>query len=541
MSSCLGLYINEHLIKYAKVSKEHDNLKVESFGIKFYDKIGDAISKVIEETYSQKTPISINMSEEMYNYFDMFSLLTKNDLQKAVATEFEAFCSEKGYNPNVFETRYAVVDNQLDKDKIKVIHIADNKIELNKRIQEVSGEGYHLANISPISMSIPNLLRIQKDENSIIVNIEDDTTITTIIGGKIFNIDILEAGSKDFLTKINLKENSYSKSYEICKNTTIYTSQGIELQAEEQSYLEDIMPTLYNIVSQISKIINSSTEKFDKVYITGTAALINNIDLYFQEYLSDIQCEILKPFFIQKTKDISLKDYIEVNSAISMALMGLGEGIPGMNFRKKTFSDQIPSWLKIEVNPGENKKERKNLGGFFTWDLGQKLDNTEKSLIRIAVALFLLVAIYSGFSGALNYFIEQKEEEANDSIAQTNSQIQLANSDNEKIKSKTNEYVTMIQNLQEANDRITDRNRTRNAIPNLLNQIMSVIPENVQLTSIENATGTHVVINAQSNKYEQLGYFVARLKTDVILTNITSTSGQKSDGVVTIKIEGDLP
>ena len=538
MSNCLGLYIDEHLIKYAKVSKDHDNIKVDSFGIKFYDKIGDAISQVIEETYSQKTPISVNLSEEMYNYFDMFSLLTKNDLHKAIKTEFESYCTDKGYNPNVFETRYAVVDSQLDKDKIKIIHIAENKIELNKRIQEV--DGYHLVNISPISMSIPNLLQIRKDENCIIVNMEDQTVITTIMGSKIFNVDILEEGSRDILAKINLKENSYSKSYEICKNTTIYTSEGRELQVADTGYLDDIMPTLYNIVGQVKKIINSTTDKIEKVYITGTAALINNVDLYFQEYLPETECEILKPYFINQTGDISIKDYIEVNSAISMALMGLGEGVTGMNFKKKTLADQIPNWLKIEVNPDKTKKEQKNLGGFFTWDLGQKLDNTEKGLIRVAVALFLLVVIYSGFSGLLNYQMNEKEKEANDSITQTNSQIQLANSDNEKIKSKTNEYTTMIKNLQDANDRITDRNKTRNAIPNLLNQIMSVIPESVQLTSIENDTGTHIVINAQSNKYEQLGFFVAKLKNDVILNNVISTAGQKDGGIVTIKIEGDL-
>ena len=45
------------------------------------------ITKVIEETYSQKTPISVNMSDEMFNYFDMYALLTKNDLQKAIKTE----------------------------------------------------------------------------------------------------------------------------------------------------------------------------------------------------------------------------------------------------------------------------------------------------------------------------------------------------------------------------------------------------------------------------------------------------------------------
>ena len=79
MSSCLGLYIEEHIIKYAKVSKDKDVIKVESFGVKFYDKINEAISQIIKETYSQKTPISVNISEEMYNNFDMFALLSKND------------------------------------------------------------------------------------------------------------------------------------------------------------------------------------------------------------------------------------------------------------------------------------------------------------------------------------------------------------------------------------------------------------------------------------------------------------------------------
>ena len=539
MSSCLGLYICENLIKYAKVSKDHDVIKVESFGIKFYDRLSEAIDQVIQETYSQKTPISVNLSEQMYNYFEMFSLLTKKDLQRAVVTEFESYCTDKNYNPNAFESRYAVVDNKLDKNKLKIIHIAANKIELNKRIQQI--EGYKLTNISPISMSIPNLIDTSEKQNAIVVNIEDETTITTILDNKIFDVQIIEEGSRDILSRINLKENSYSKSYEICKNTTIYTSAGTELDAEMSSYLDDVMPTLNNIVGQIRKAINASTEKIDKVYITGTAALINNVDLYFQEYLSEIDCEILKPYFIQNVQDINIKDYIEVNSAISLALMGLGEGITGMNFKKLGFADKVPDWLKLEIDPDKSKKERKYLGGFFTWDLGQKLDKTEISLIRVAVALFLLAIIYSTFSAALSNQMDKKSEEAQESITSTNGQISLANQDNEKIKSKTNEYTNMIEYLQEANDRITDRNRTRNAIPNLLNQIMTVIPVDVQLTSIENTTDTHIVINAQSDKYEQLGYFTARLKVESILTNVISTAGQKDNDTVTIQIEGDLP
>ena len=70
---------------------------------------------------------------------------------------------------------------------------------------------------------------------------------------------------------------------------------------------------------------------------------------------------------------------------------------------------------------------------------------------------------------------------------------------------------------------------------------MSVIPVNVQLTSIEDTGDGHIVINAQSDKYEQLGYLVAKLKTDVILRDVESTAGQKDNNIVAIKIEGDLP
>ena len=539
MSICLGLYIEDNLIKYAKVSRKKDEMKVEAFGIKFYDNIEKAIDQVIEETYSQKVPISINLSEEIYNYFDMFSLLTKQDLQKAISTEFESYCADRGYNPNAFETRYAICDNSLDKDKIKVIHIAENKIELANRIQQI--DGYKLSNISPISMSIPNLLNNEEEKNYMIVNIEDMTTITTILNNKVYDVEKIEEGSRDILSRINLKENSYSKAYEICKNTTIYTSEGKNLQEGEQNYLEDIVPTLYDVLGVVRKKINEVTEKIEKVYITGTAALINNIVLYFQEYLLDTDCEILRPYFVKNTKAINIKDYIEVNSAISLALMGLGEGISGINFRKQTFADKIPDWLKIQVSSEKNPKKRKNQGGLFTWDLGQKLDKTEIGLVRIAVFMLLLIIIYSAFSAVLAFSMTNKKNEAIDSINHTNKEISKISTDDEKIKSKTNEYSTIIENIQSFSNNSTERNRTRNAIPNLLNQIMASIPANVQLTSIENTTDTHIVMEAKSTKYEQLGFFIATLKNEVILQDVISTAGQKEGDIVTIKIEGELP
>ena len=546
MSTCLGLYIEENLIKYAKVSKDHEQIKVEAFGVKFYDNLDKVIKQIVEETYSYKTPISINLTEEMYNYFDVFAMLSKTDLPKAIKTEFEAYCGEKNYNANVFETRYAITPNTEVKDRLRVIHISENKIELNKILQRFSS--YKLQGVVPVSMSIPSVSNFD-GENCLIVNIEQDTTITTIINQNIYNITKLEAGSQEFLDKINIKENSYQKAYEICKETTIYTSEGKELSNEEAGYLEDIMPTLYTIVGSIQKIIANSSEKIGKIYITGTGALINNVDLYFEEYLDGVRCEILKPNFVKISPDVNIKDYVEVNSAISLALNVLGQGITGMNFKKNSFMEKLTDLMQMDIGGNNEKKKKSPITSNFknplsniTVDFNVPLDKIEKGMLRGTISLLLLFIVYCCFSKMIEKQINSKQETAEQSIADTTAQIALVDKDIQGIQNKTNDYQNKINNLQQINKKIEENNRTKKAIPNLLNRLMYVIPDNgVQLTSIKNTTGTHIEIQAQSERYAELGYLSAAIKTNGILTNVITTAGQKSNNIVTIKIEGDLP
>ena len=542
MSTCLGLYIENNIIKYAKVSKEHDNTKVESFGVKIYDNLDVAIKQIVEETYSYKTPIAINLSEETYNYFQVFALLSKNDLPKAIKTEFEAYCGEKNYNTNAFETRYAITPEPKEKERLRVIHISENKIELNKQIQRFSS--YRLQNISPISMTIPNIAKINERENCLVVNIEEKTIVTTILNRNIYDVKVLDIGSQDILEKINIKENSYQKAYEICKQTTIYTSEGQGLSQEDSGYLEDMMPTLYEIVGQIMKILNESLEKIEKIYITGTGALINNIDLYLEEYFENIRCEILKPDFVKISPEINIKDYVEVNSAISLALSELGEGVQGVNFKKTPILEKISDLLKIEIGNKKEKtdsKDKKTLFKIPNFDFNVPLDTIEINLIRGIIGLLILLIVYCVFSNLIKKQIEDKNLQAEQSIQNTNSQISLIDKDISSVQSKTTEYTNKIQNLQEINKQLEENNRLKKAIPILLNKLMYVMPNDVQLTSISNTSTTHIEIQAQSKSYAQLGYLTASIKTSGILTNVISTSGQKENQIITIKIEGDLP
>ena len=541
MSSCLGLYIENNVIKYAKVTKERENLKVESFGIKFYDKIGEALGQIVSETFSYNIPISINLSEETYNYFYMFSLLNKNDLKKAVETEFESFCYDKKLNKNAFEARYAISSEPDDRDKVKIIHVSTNKSSITRTLQPFSE--YKVSTMTPIGTSIANIASIKPKENIIIVNIENKTTITSIVNQKVYNVERLDEGSGEILDKIESKENSYSKAYEICKNSTIYTMEGKELQDEENEYLEYIMPTLYKIATRLQEYVTTTTTRFEKIYITGTMSVVNNIDLYFQEFFETEKCEILKPYFISDSIKINIKDYIEVNSAIAVAMQGLGYGIKNMNFKRPSIYDQLPDWLKVDVSLGKKEKKQKNKPN-FNFSLKGKLDATERWLLRGAAGVLILTILYSGFSLYLDNKINEKITETEEVSSYTDAQIALADSDINRVKQKANKYQDMENNLRNINSKIEDDMSLKGSVPNLLMQIASSIPQAVQITEIENTSANedrHIIIYAQSQYYDELGYFKARIKEDGILTNVVSTQGEKQGDFVKIVIEGDLP
>lgn len=544
MTSCLGIYVEPNIIKYAKISKDHDILRVESFGIKFYEQLGEAINQIVSDTYSFKTPISINLSEETYQYFYMFTLLNKTDLKKAIQTEFESFCVDKGINKNSVETRYALVNSIEEKEKVKVIHISSNKTSIVN--QEQPFAEYKLSTIAPISISIANIANLKQKENAIIVNMENETTITTILDQKIYQIDKIKEGSAQVLEGIRMRENSYSKAYEICKNSTIYTMEGRELQQEDNEYLNNIMPTLYNIATQVRDIIANSTIKIEKIYLTGTLSVVNNIDLYFQEVLQTDKVEILKPFFIKDTLKINIKDYIEVNSAIALALQGLEYGLKDINFKKQTLQNSIEDLigkLNIGKKDKEEKKPNKILTSLFSTNFKGKLDKVESWTLRTMGGVLILIIVYAIFAMFLNSEIDKKTQQIGEVRQDTLNQISLINADITSLKNKTSEYQSMSENLRNISNQVSENNKNRNNIPNLLTQLRHSMPQGVQITSIENTNTKHIIIQAQSQKYEQLGYFKAILKTQGILSpdTVVSTTGEKSGDIVKVRIEGDLP
>ena len=542
MQSCLGIYIENNLIKYAKVSKDKNNFKVEAYGINFFENESEAIKKVIEETYSFTTPISINLSNEKYLYFDVFSLLSKNDIQKTIQTEYETYCDENKYNQKAFETRYALVPNVEDKEKIRAIDVLVNKIELNRQKQHL--EKTNLSKILPLGSAISSIVKLDKKENILIVNMENKTTLTTIYDRQLYNVETIDSGSQEVLEKINRVENSMSKAYEICKGTTIYTSNVID-DTKEQPYLETIVPTLYSIASRVQQIIADSPEKIGTIYLTGTLSVVNNVDLYFQEILSTTDCKILKPKIIDEASlQVNIKDYIEVNSAIALALQGLGEGPQTLNFKNTSIGDQIKQIVNTNVSFGKKQNKTDKEGKprkEININLKGALDKTELMLVRAVVAIILINIIFIIFSKMLYKQMENKQTEVEGLIAAEQKEIANINNDITTLNTKNTKYQALTQELKAINEKISNIAEMKNSIPNLLNQIMYVIPEEVKLISIENTTGKNITIVAESANYDQLGYFIAKIKLEGYLANVVSSSGQKSGDTVKVTIEGVLP
>lgn len=553
MSSSLGLYIENNVIKYAKLTKDHDNVRIDSFGMKFYDNIDETVKQIINETYSYKIPISVNLSDEKYTYADLFSLLNKKDLEKAVDTEFDYFCNETGKNKNATEYRRILVPNLEDRDKITSLYVYSDRANIVGKLQIL--DAYKVNNVVPLPITIANLNKDVSKKNIIIVNIEKNTSVTTLVNNEVHRVDIIENGMKEILDSIIVKENSYAKAYEICKNSTIYTSQGRNLQIEENEYMEDIMPVLYKIVEQVGDLIKANGIEIGEIYISGLATAINNIDLYFQENFPDKKCEILTPYFIKKTNvKLNIKDYIEVNSAIALALQGLGEGIKDINFKNKGKLDQLSQILTVDVGghsnnkPKNKEKQNKQNGNFaeklkniFKTGLSGSTDNIEKMMIRFTTVVLIVLIVYSVFAKLIMNQISNKETQIQAFIEDAQAKIDDVSNKTALVNKKTEQYNSILDKIEQTNAQLTQSYARKKAIPNFLTSIMTNIPKEVQLLSIKNTTGKTIKMVAQAKDYEQLGYFIAKIKNEGILTDVTATSGERLDEFIKITIEGNLP
>ena len=578
MSVVLGIYIDSKLIKYVKIKKENDDIKILNFNIEFYENLSQALRKIIYDTNSQKTPISINLSEEFYTNFTLKKSANKKEIKRSVQAMVQLICDEKKEDIKDIDYRFIVNKNLETEDDYEILLINAKKENLKTIKSKITP--YKIKSITPIGTSIKNLINENenknKDENYAIVNIEETTKVTSIIDGNVYKVNEIKIGIKDIIKAIDLSENLYQKNYNIYKNMTIYTKGSKKVDDENYEYLESVLPVLYKIVIEVKKIVDDPYINISKIYITGSGANINNLDLYFNEYILNIETEILKPYFLEFASiKTSIKEYLEVTSAMAIALDGLENIDKNLNFYKKAVSNvkQIESAdnvnkkesindteenetkeikenieKNIEVENNEIILEEKNSYNSYKnkEKENSKLTSKEKLLLRICATFIILIVGFLGTSNMSNNILEERKKELAEVNLKVEEEVSKLDKQYEMIEKKTEDYKKMTENLDSLINKesveIKERIVPKDSIPKLLENVRKVIPEKVNIISISNETNSkNISIEAVSEKYEQLGYFSSILKTENVLLNVKTSSGVKEGENIKVMIEGELP
>ena len=533
MQSSLGIFVGERVIKYAKISKEkNNNFKLDAHGVVFPEgDITDEINKIVIETASTRVPISIKVENEQYSHFDVFGLLDEKALRSAAQSEFEIFCDENDMAYDELASRFYIYSGKEGEERRKVLYVSTNEKKLNEQMKKYAvGD---LKCVMPLPLSVMNLLEISSSDRIAIVNIEESTDITIISDGEIFDVQKLDIGLGAILDRINETENSMSESYTAYKNAII-SNKDIPVEGDENPYVGDIMPILNRIAKDVKSVLDGLLYSVDKVYLTGSGALLNNIDIYFQEILPNVKCEILKPFLAESgSLKVSMTDYVEASSPMSLALSQLGVGMfKDLNFRGKV---KIAAAQKAKVSGGGKGIASTQV------DLGGPLDASEKMLLRGIACVLVAIISYMGYNIALNREITQKNEEYTLAEKKMNQEMERMDADITVLTGKATQYKQLTESLQEMSRKdVEGEEEKRLKIPDLLWNIMNCIPERANIVSIENDENNHMIINVESMEYDAIGYFKSQLMFEEILTNVKSTAGIKIDGFIQVTIEGDL-
>lgn len=578
MPSCLGISVGKNLIKYAKMSKDKNSnvMAIEAYGVKFYDILSQTLSEIIQETKSSEASVCVTLTSEDYENIEVFKSMKPKDREALLMSEFESICTSKSANVSALDMRYILAQSPESPDQYKAICIAVSKIELTNLWQALNTTKFE--SISAIGSTIVNTLKDKgAGQNLIIVNIEDDTKVTIIKEGQIFELIQIPVGMDEVIAKLADKFNSYARAYEACKGVDAYAEGDLSLDYEMQSIRDALMPTLYDLKQRLMIALQPYLDGVQDVYITGTGIIVNNIDLYLQEAFPGKHCEILTPYFVNRERN-SIKDVLEVNSALATAAYGLlgidksadflasGTYLRGEAKKKqlnpKEIMGNVKSFFeeanKKTLRPVKSKKRKtavsfddevenlQQLGGAGEYSAPpfeeevEYYDPISEWLTRAAVSLFVAWIAYTGFSGYVEGKIDDQRVAVQNNIARTESEIANVESDRNWIQVQSDAYREKTVKLERIIESIRLQQERSFDVPNFLSQLMFIIPTDVRVTSIQIGTDDTVELSAESGKYAQLGYFVSRLKLAGVIKDVEMEVINMSS-TIQIKVNGVLP
>lgn len=606
MSSCLGLYINENIVKYAKMTMDNNqNIALENYGVRYVkESLKNVLNSIVDETNSAKSLITINSQRDVFLNYSMFDQVsTKNFSSDVAKMEFESWCERTGKVSNRYSYVYKVAEAKNSENKYNV---ALNIME-KETITEYNDIGnVKLSNMYPVQFLMKRLVP-QDEKNYLLVNMDDKLSISVVVEGKLLDFKFYDFGMKNLIDSFSEVLGSYQKAYEACKQLNVYSDD----ETNNDKKLEEIAePILQDVLKSAAVMVNKYGNYIEKVILSGQGIVFTNIDILFREYLNK-KCDILKPDFLKTTNSIrNIAEALESTSAMALALETLSpreqtlDYIKGGNKLKNKFSQLFAKPKKEEKKDGkeskkdieENKvkenepveekqlvnnefeslnslntlnktneaygtttandinalKQTKSLNGIRDNKEEKQNKNGKNETYESKIPMYLTctgivcaIAIVAYFAFSMIYFgsVDKTLAKLETTKTQISTEKAKLSSDISYVNTSTNQYKQINDKVADIAEDIEKNNVSKYTTYNVaafLQNIIKIIPKDVQLQTITSDDNKNVVIKAKADDYANLGYFISELKLSGTLQKIKILNVQNDTSSV-VEIGGELP
>jgi len=553
MTNCLGIYFDENIVKYAKLIKNNaGTIEIKEHGIRFVKTtLKETLEKVVNDTNSAKdVAIVISAPKVEYYAFQAFKQISNSDLQNVIKLEFEDWCEKNVLLPDNLTYVYTLPSNIVGDYRRGLMGICDKKlIAKHSKIGDSN-----VVSMYPTELLLPSNVP-EEEKNFILINMDENLTLTTVINGKITYTSIFEIGMKQVFEKFIDVLGSYEKAYEACKQLNVFSD--VESDTNKVKLEEIVEPILQEILHNVTEDVNKNKSAITKIYVAGSGILFTNIDTLFTEYFG-IRCEILKPKFISDVGGVrNIAETLEVLPAIALAKEYLiptttdlefiqktivKEGFFKKLFGKKKVDDKEKKIKKEKAKEKENEKLEKKFNLYMLPEF--TANKAAEYLVYPIIICSLALISYYVFSNMYMNQVTKMKNDLNTEIGKYDKMLVSAKSDKNLIDTASNQYKTINDQVDAIKKQIEAHQIGKYSTYNVAaftQKLIKVIPKNVQLKTISSDDNKKVKIVAQSDQYQNLGYFVANLRlqpdilTNIVINNINNGS------IVTIEIGGDLP
>ncbi|MEG0872566.1 MAG: PilN domain-containing protein [Clostridia bacterium] len=539
MASCLGIYLSDDILKYAKLNMDNNkNIQLGDYGIRYIKTTKkEAISNIIEETGAKDIPIAINPQEDIFVNIQLFDQAqNKAYITDVVRMEFEAWCEKNAKTIENYSYVYKISDLKNSENK----HNGVLDVVETKSVKDITiGNSYKISNMYPAQLLINRLVPLD-EQNYVLVNLDGELSISTIINGKLAEFRSYLVGMNRILKSAEEKFGNFAKSYEACKQLNVFSESDTTNNDKELERITE--PILQEILREVQVCVNRNRKEVTKVYITGDGIVFTNLDILFREFLG-IKCEILKPNFISDTSNVrNMAEILETTQAIALAYEALLPINNELNFvtanaKLKSKFNGIFSGIKMptKTKNGEDKEKK----GFGLPDS----DKISTGLICASIVSGVILIAYMLFSGLYVSNVNKMLKDTAKQSKTLTSQVAEVKADAKYISSNTAQYKTINDKVQTVVTQIEENKIgkfTTYNVATFLQSVIKIIPKNVQLKTISSDDNKNVKITAQSTNYSDLGYFVAELKLQGVLNSVKINSIKNGD-VTVIEIGGELP